>query len=564
MKTKNYLIIICLLCVSISAFSQSFLWGGRFGGSGEDVVKKMHVDAAGNSYVTGYFTDTADFDISSAEVNLTAVGMYDAFVQKTNAAGALDWAVSFGGSMFEYGTGITTDTDGNVYITGYFDETVDFDPGAGEFLLTSQGSGDIFIVKLNSDGEFIWARSIGGPDYEESTSIGVDEIGNVYVLGYLYETMDFDPGPAEVLMGSQGLSDTFLLKLNSSGDFANVFTYGGDETDLALDLAVKSSSQIFISGFFGGTTDLDPRPAEEYLVSATEGFGGYTMQIDNTGTIVQVATTAGGDVSVYAVSADAQNNMYITGSFSGTVNFDPTSGNSDFTFTSDEAYNAFILKVTADGSVAWARRVSSVKPVFAYDIVVGGDGMVYATGFFEGPADFNPAAADEFLLSKESPNPMDAYLLALDPDGLFVNAFQFGGVGFIDTHQLGIDAASNIYLSAQFETSVDINPLSEETETVVAMDFRDNYLIKMTLGALGIPEVDAQNISLYPNPTSESLYLAGSENLEGKSYFIFNLLGQKIAEGVLGLDQKVDVSTLQSGLYLLNFQDGKGVKFIKK
>ncbi len=564
MKTKNYLFLICLLSVSFFSFSQSFEWGGRFGGIGEDVVKKMHVDAAGNSYVTGYFTDTADFDISSAEFNLTAVGFYDCFVQKTDATGTLEWAVGFGGAMFEYGTGITSDADGNVYITGYFDETVDFDPGAGEYLLTSEGGGDIFIVKLNGDGEFIWARSIGGADYEESTSIGVDEMGNVYVLGYLYETMDFDPGPAEVLMGSQGLSDTFLLKLDSAGDFVNVFTYGGDDTDLALDLTVKSSSQIFISGFFGGTTDLDPRPVEEYLVSAIGGFGGYTMQINNTGAIVQVATTEGGDVSVYAVAADAQNNMYITGSFSGTVNFDPVSGNPDFTFTSDEAYNSFVMKVLADGTVAWARTVASNKPVFTYDIVVGGDGKVYTTGFFEGPADFNPAAADEFLLTKESQNPMDAYLLALDADGLFVNAFQFGGVGFIDTHQLGIDADGNVYLAGQFETAVDINPLPGETETVSALDFRDNYLIKMSMGALGVPSVAALEISVYPNPSSEILYIASAENLEGKTYAIYNLLGQKIAEGVLDKEPKIDVSTFQNGLYLINILDRNSIKFVKK
>ena len=259
MKIKSYLLLTLLLSIKpIFLIAQSYEWGGRFGGGGEDVVKRMYVDAEGNSYTTGYFTDTADFDIGNTEYNLTSNGLYDVFVQKTNTDGNLEWAVNIGGNMFDYGTGITADAQGNVYVTGYFDETVDFDPGAGEWLLTSQGGGDVFILKLNSNGEFVWAKSIGGLDYEESTAIGVDPNGNVYLLGYLYATVDFDPGLGEVLMSSSGLSDTFLLRLNNTGDFDYVYTYGGDGIDLALDMVVKNENEIFLSGYFNGTTDLDP------------------------------------------------------------------------------------------------------------------------------------------------------------------------------------------------------------------------------------------------------------------------------------------------------------------
>jgi len=563
MKLKNYLSLLTLLYVPLSLFSQSYEWGGQFGGNGEDVVKKMHVDAAGNSYITGYFTDTADFDISEAEFNLTAIGFYDAFVQKTNAEGELLWAVGIGGDMFEYGTGIATDNQGNVYITGYFDETVDFDPGIGEFLLTSQGGGDIFILKLDSEGRFIWAKSIGGADYEESTSIGVDELGNIYTLGYLSDIVDFDPGPGEVLISSQGLNDTFLLKLDNSGNFLNVYTYGGDNIDLALDMFVKNSSQIFISGFFGGTTDLDPRPNEEYIVTATEDFAGYTMEIDDTGAIQNIANTEGGDVNVYAVTADVNDNMYITGNFSGTVNFDPTSGNSDFTFSSTMAYNGFVMKILANGSIDWVRQVASESPVFTYDIIVGEDGQVYTSGFFEGVADFNPSSTEEFFLSKQSVNAMDAYLLVLDRNGLFLNAYQFGGVGFIDTHQMGIDSENNIYLAAQFAASIDINPMPQETQTVTAVDFRDNYLIKMNMGVLGLPSMEVNEFSVYPNPTNQFLKVSTHKNLVGENYAIYNTLGQLIMHGTFTENQYIDVSALKGGIYFLNLFSHSSVKFLK-
>lgn len=546
-------------------FSQEYKWGGRFGGPGEDVVKKMHVDADGNSYVTGYFTDTADFDITDSESNLTSNGFYDVFIQKTNTEGNLEWAVSVGGAMFDYATGITTDDVGNVYITGYFDETVDFNPGGGEWLLTSQGGGDIFILKLTSSGDFVWAKSVGGTGYEESTSIGVDELGNVYVLGYLYETVDFDPNLGEELLTSQGGSDTFLLQLDSAGDFLNVYSYGGLDLDLALDLSVKSSSELFISGYFAGTADLDPRPDEEYIATATgQGFAGYTMQIDGTGAITNVSSTEGGNTSVYAITYDANNNMYITGNFNGTVNFAPGSGSSDYTFTSNETFNGFILKVLADGSVAWAKHMVSNESYLAYDIVVGVNENVYTTGYFSGTADFNPDPTEEFMLSNESSNPAEAYLLSLTSDGEFVSAYQFGGVGFIDTHQLGIDGENNIYLAAQFETTVDLNPLPTETEEVTSIDFRDSYLFKFSDEILSTPVNNLSTLQIYPNPAMHRLYINSTDDLYGEPYNIHTILGQKIAEGILTESLILSVDSLKSGLYILTIADKSGIKFIKQ
>jgi len=147
MKQKDFISLLVFSFFSMSIFSQTYEWGGRFGGIGEAVVKKMHVDDEGASYTTGYFTDTADFDISADEQILTSNGFYDLFVQKTNAQGDLMWAVSVGSPFFDYGTGITADDQGNVYITGYFDETTDFDPGPDEFMLLPKE--EVIFLSLN-------------------------------------------------------------------------------------------------------------------------------------------------------------------------------------------------------------------------------------------------------------------------------------------------------------------------------------------------------------------------------------------------------------------------------
>ncbi|MBA3683482.1 MAG: SBBP repeat-containing protein [Bacteroidetes bacterium] len=112
-------------------------------------------DASGNIYTTGYFTGTANFDPGLATYSLTA-SAWDTFILKLDAAGNFIWAKNIGavGSITNP-RGIAVDITGNVYITGYYDTIVDFDPGPGIFNLTPNGSNDVFILKLNATGNFV-------------------------------------------------------------------------------------------------------------------------------------------------------------------------------------------------------------------------------------------------------------------------------------------------------------------------------------------------------------------------------------------------------------------------
>ena len=212
---KNFYLSALLLAASFVG-AQTLEWGGRFGGDGEDVVLAMHTDAAGNTYTTGYFTSTADFDIRNSEYLLTTNMDFEVFLQKTAPNGSLLWAKSMGGEFGDYGTKIATDASGNVYLTGVFQAEADFDPGEEQYLLTSAGSLDIFIMKLSANGDFIWAKQFPGTEYEESNGIGVDGEGNVYVSGYFYDELDFDPGDGEHLM-TPASGDGFLVKLTKDG-----------------------------------------------------------------------------------------------------------------------------------------------------------------------------------------------------------------------------------------------------------------------------------------------------------------------------------------------------------
>ena len=561
---KIFTISLFLFLSTFYLHAQSFEWGGTYGGSGEDVLRDMHTDGNGNTYSTGYFTDTADFDISASEANLTSNGFFDVYILKTNNDGGFEWAVSMGDEFFDYGVGITTDADSNVYVTGYYDGTVDFDPGAGVANLTSLGGGDIFILKLNAAGEFLWAKSVGGTGYEESTAIVVSSNGTVTVLGYFYEPADFDPSANEYILNSEGASDTFLVNLDENGGFISAQRYGGPDLDLALDMKINSANDIFIAGYFEGTTDFDPSGSGEFnLTSSTEGFSSYMLHLNSAGDLVFAGATHDGNAEARGIAVDANDNVYLTGHFNGTVNFSPDAANTDYIFTSDLAYNAFTMKINPLGILEWATPIESDDTVFGFDIAVDADGNVFTTGYFAATADFDPDQSTTFNLTKQSANATDAYICALDTDGNFVSAFTFGGADFLDTHKIGADAQGYVYLSGHFEKTVDINPLEGELMEVTSIDFRDNYLIKIAATTLGVPTNNYAAVTVYPNPVGSVVYLAGSENLLGKSYNLFDVQGRSILTGSIDSSKQISLEGIQSGIYYLNIVGSDTLKLIK-
>ena len=155
------------------------------------------------------------------------------------------WAESTGGVLQDIGTSTTTDTSGNVYITGNFRDIVDFDPGPGTTSLTSKGKGDIFVQKLDSAGTLLWAKSLGGHQNDESYFITIDTSGNIYVVGSFQDTVDFDPGPGTTNLISKGRNDIFIQKLDASGLLIWVNSYGGTLMDIAYSVCIDNRDNIY-------------------------------------------------------------------------------------------------------------------------------------------------------------------------------------------------------------------------------------------------------------------------------------------------------------------------------
>ncbi|TRX04688.1 T9SS type A sorting domain-containing protein [Flavobacterium gawalongense] len=366
----------------------NLVWAKAMGSTVSDIGQGISTDAAGNVYINGYFQGTADFDPNAGIFNLTSAGVQDIFVTKLDVAGNLVWAKAMGGTASDFGNGISTDAAGNVYTTGYFAGTVDFDPNAGVSNLTSAGVQDIFVSKLDTTGNLVWAKAMGGIASDAGYGITTDAAGNVYTTGYFTGTVDFDPNAGVSSLTSAGGQDIFVSKLDATGNLVWAKAMGGINTDIGYGISSDAAGNVYTTGYFTGTVDFDPNAGVSSLTSAG-GQDIFVSKLDATGNLVWAKAMGGTSSDIgYGISTDAVGNVYTTGYFQGTVDFDPNAGVSNL--TSAGFADVFVTKLDATGNLVWAKAMGSTVSDIGFGISTDAVGNVYTTGYFSGTTDFDP------------------------------------------------------------------------------------------------------------------------------------------------------------------------------
>lgn len=319
----------------------SLAWAKSFASAGNVIAKDVSTDASGNIYITGDFYQTLDLDPGSGTVNVTSVGQSDIFVSKLNGSGAYLDGVRIGGTSVERSNGLAFDNNA-VYVTGVYTSNVDFDPGASVFELS--GGFDVYVLKLTSNFDFSWAKSIGTVGTEEGFEVETFA-SSVYIAGQYHGTMDFDPGAGVTNMTSVGGDDVFILKLSSDGLFQFVKTFGSTGTEDFMDLSVSESGGIYLAGDLGGPTmDADPDAgtfnltrigAEDIYHIGLNANGGFSWAAS-----YGVSNTFTRGRGIYA---DGDENVYTTGQYGGTIDFNPNAGVN--TFGSNDNTDFFTQKL---------------------------------------------------------------------------------------------------------------------------------------------------------------------------------------------------------------------------
>ncbi|MFC2111141.1 SBBP repeat-containing protein [Bacteroidota bacterium] len=478
MKTRLQLKMITLIFVffqllSGSVKSQTFSWAQHIGGVNDDIGFGIATDPSGNVYITGGFESTVDFDPGPNTYSLSSNGLRDIFIAKYTSTGAFVWAVKIGGSSMEEGKSIALDNNGNLFITGKYTGTVDFDPGPGTNTITSSGNTDIFIAKFSQSGVYQWAYGIGGSSWDYGCSISVDTLGGVYITGYYMGTADFDPSSGTTSLTASFI-DVFVAKFTSSGQLSFAFSIGGSGGDYGIKIKTDKSGNFYVTGNFSGTVDFDPSNSSAYR-TAIGGNDVFVAKYTNSGNYVWAISFGGsGNDMGNSIDYDNSGNIYVTGDFYSTVDFDPGSGTVNL--TSSGSGDIFIAKYNSQGNYIWAGKIGGVNSDVPRDISVDSNGNSYLTGEFFDVADFDPGTAVANLTASVAYS--DIFVLKLNPNGNYLWAFQIGGSNSDIGYGITANDFGDIYATGYFRNTSDFNP-GTVTNNLTSTGMSDMYILKL-------------------------------------------------------------------------------------
>ena len=311
------------------------------------------VDATGNVFITGWVQGPGDFDPGPGVFMIGNSSALDAFIVKLDVSGNFVWARA-NQALLPNGRvvpGITIpialDATGNIYIAGNFYGTVDFDPGPGVYSLDGT-LGNTCVWKLDPAGNLVWAGQMGMLGYYGGCAIVLDAAANVYITGSFGGTADFDPGPGTFNLGtlangSSFIGNAFVAKLDASGNFSWARQMAGNGDASGYSIALDAAGNVYTAGAFKGTTDFDPGSGVYNLTAAGSGDV-FISKLDRNGNFIWAVQMGGtGRAEAYAMALDNLANIYTTGYFVGTADFDPGLGTYNLT---NSGYDMFIQKLT--------------------------------------------------------------------------------------------------------------------------------------------------------------------------------------------------------------------------
>jgi len=387
------------------------------------------------------------------------------FLIETVKAQTLEWANSMGSTGLDVGSIITTDSSGNVYTAGYFQDSTDIDPGLDTLMLFGNGI-SVFIQKCDVSGNFIWGKGIASPGLDISGAIAIDGAGDVYVAGMFDGLADFDPGSDTFNLTPVGGRDAFLLKLDAGGNFMWAFNIGSSTDDSGWNIVLDAAGNVLMSGSFTGTCDFDPGP-DTFNLTPISGHELFLMKTDGGGNFLW-AKTAGARVAI-----DNSGALYMTGSFQGTVDFNP--GPDTLNLTSAGGRVIFIQKLDSSGNLVWVKQIGSTGNDVGKDIEVDVNGDILVSGIFNGTVDFDPNSG---VYNKVSMGDDDVFVQKVNVSGDLVWAETFGSTFRERSEGLAVDKFGSVYLTGNFEGMADFDP-GPDVFNLTAVAAEDMYVNKL-------------------------------------------------------------------------------------
>ena len=461
MKISNILFLLLTVCGALNAQQFEREFHGR--SKGYVNTLRFHIDKSGNHLVPMGINDSTDVDPGPGTSYFHPGPGNKSILVKYDSLGGLIWARAItGNTTADEATirDLNSDEDRNIYITGSFSGTVDFDPGAGSANLTASGVQDFFICKYDSNGNYLWGHRFGSPggvgQIEAGHGIGVDSLGACYVTGFIRGTTDFDPGPGTVNLTPIGTKTTFLMKLSTAGTYEWAFLL---ENGQSRDIVVNEAGSSTIVAEYFNTIDVDPGPGTQNIDGGAN-LSLLVAQYDASGNLVWAQTEGGASPSAHiqaqGIEYDMDGNVVVSGRFREWVDFDPGSGYS--LFSAIGSYDCFIAKYDAAGNFSWATHLGSPQIQEATGIDTDLSGNVYSIGFFYEFLTLDTLVGGDTLPGRAG-GLITPYVVKFSPAGSNIWAFKFETTASHYTRDLHFASPSSFYMHYYAWTdSIDLDP----------------------------------------------------------------------------------------------------------
>ena len=494
---------------------------GASGGTNQNSAHTLVVEGAA-------FTTAAEEQMYINEVNILLPPITpDNPPVPSIQPGTVLWATNCGGiDSSDNGYSITTDYDGNVYVTGVFIGTMTIKqyasaPSGGGavglstygILTSAAGSLDIFIIKYNSLGQVLWATSCGGANIDEGRSITIDTIGNIYIIGNYRNILtikQYDSAPIGggtiglstygTITSVNSLNDIFVIKYNSSGQVLWAASCGGSSTEQGNSITTDKDNNVYVTGSYQSTMTI------KQYASAPSGGGAVGLSIYGTLTssggqdifIIKYnssgqalwATSCGGTSTDQgnSITTDKDNNVYVTGNFNGTMTIKqyasaPSGGGAVGlsiygTITTAGLSDIYIVKYNSIGQVLWGTSCGSSLSDNCYSVAADNEN-IYLTGTFKNAITIKQFASAPVsggaiglstygTLTTTNTGTDDIFILKYNSSGQVVWATNCEGSGGELSYSIATDNYGNVYITGSQDGSESIMTIKQYDSAPVA------------------------------------------------------------------------------------------------
>lgn len=537
--------LVILFIGNISGFSQvpTWAWAKKSGGNSSDYGTNISTDTLGNVYSTGFFSSDS---IYFGPLLLRNFGSGNIFLVKHDPQGNVLWAKRIGNIGFDGAFGITTDINGNVFLTGFFTSpTITF----GSIILTNNGSYDVFTAKFDPSGNAIWAKKFGGSNDEIGYSIATDSNENVFITGSFNSPSIFF-GSSTVLNPNSS-SDIFIVKYDSLGNEIWAKMAGGIDNDASQSIAVSAIGEVCITGYFNSSSIVF---GSTILYNNIPGYGEiFIAKFDNNGNVVwakAVSKFAGGlgEDKGKGICFNNNGDIWITGSFySPSISFDSlTLKNSDsLGLTKD----IFIAKLNSSGNILFAKSEGgAAQSDYGNAIVVDKNDNAYVTGTFAS------AQLNFGLITLINKGGYDVYIAKFDSNCNELWALDVGAIGVEGGRGIANCNDGSIYVIGDFYSFF----ITFNSQSITNSGSNDIFIAKLN-NVTGIKEnfrLNA-NVNLFPNPTSGSINIKCVSTI--KDLKITNLAGQLLVH-LKPNENEVNYQFENDGIYFVQIENSTTIE----